>query len=66
MHSYATSATIAALGHGLQMRIVAEGVETEAQLALLRALGCDEYQGYLFARPMGAAAVPPLLLASGP
>ena len=63
--SAAIVASVVALGHGLQMRIVAEGVETEAQLALLRALGCDEYQGYLFARPMGAAAVPPLL-ASGP
>ena len=59
--SAAIVASVVALGHGLQMRIVAEGVETEAQLALLRALGCDEYQGYLFARPMDAAAVPALL-----
>ena len=53
--------SVVALGHGLSMRIVAEGVETEEQLALLRALGCDEYQGFLFARPMEAAAVPALL-----
>jgi diguanylate cyclase (GGDEF)-like protein len=53
---------IVALGHGLKMRIVAEGVETEMQLALLRELGCDEAQGYLFARPVDAAAVPALLL----
>ena len=53
--------SVVALGHGLSMRIVAEGVETGEQLALLRALGCDEYQGYLFARPMDAAAVPALL-----
>jgi EAL domain-containing protein (putative c-di-GMP-specific phosphodiesterase class I) len=53
--------SVVALGHGLSMRIVAEGVETEEQLALLRALGCDEYQGYLFARPMDASAVPALL-----
>ncbi|MCS0633927.1 EAL domain-containing protein [Telluria mixta] len=53
--------SVVALGHGLSMRIVAEGVETEEQLALLRALGCDEYQGFLFARPMDAAAVPALL-----
>jgi EAL domain-containing protein (putative c-di-GMP-specific phosphodiesterase class I) len=33
---------IVALGHGLKMRIVAEGVETEIQLAMLRELGCDE------------------------
>jgi diguanylate cyclase (GGDEF)-like protein/PAS domain S-box-containing protein len=53
--------SIVALGHGLKMRIVAEGVETEDQLAMLRELGCDEYQGYLFARPLDAAAVPALL-----
>jgi len=53
--------SIVALGHGLKMRIVAEGVETEGQLAMLRELGCDEYQGYLFARPLDAAAVPALL-----
>jgi EAL domain-containing protein (putative c-di-GMP-specific phosphodiesterase class I) len=43
------------------MRIVAEGVETDTQLAMLRELGCDECQGYLFARPVDAAAVPALL-----
>jgi diguanylate cyclase (GGDEF)-like protein/PAS domain S-box-containing protein len=53
--------SIVALGHGLQMRIIAEGVETEIQLAMLRELGCDEFQGYLFARPLDAAAVPALL-----
>ena len=53
---------IVALGHGLNMRIVAEGVETDMQLAMLRELGCDEAQGYLFARPVDAAAVPALLL----
>ena len=56
--------SVVALGHGLSMRIVAEGVETEDQLEMLRALGCDEYQGYLFARPMAAGAVPALLQAS--
>jgi diguanylate cyclase (GGDEF)-like protein len=53
--------SIVALGHGLKMRIIAEGVETEVQLALLRELGCDEFQGFLFARPLDAAAVPALL-----
>jgi len=53
--------SVVALGHGLQMRIVAEGVETESQLEMLRSLGCDEFQGYLFARPMEAGAVPALL-----
>ena len=40
------------LGHGLGMRVIAEGVETEAQFHALRRLGCDGMQGYLFARPM--------------
>jgi EAL domain-containing protein (putative c-di-GMP-specific phosphodiesterase class I) len=53
--------SIVALGHGLQMRIIAEGVETDIQLAMLRELGCDECQGYLFARPVDAAAVPAVL-----
>jgi diguanylate cyclase (GGDEF)-like protein/PAS domain S-box-containing protein len=57
---------IVALGHGLHMRIVAEGVETEAQLAILRELGCDEFQGYLFARPIEASAVPALMLKHRP
>ena len=39
----------------LGMSTVAEGVETEAQFALLRAMGVDEYQGYLFARPQWQA-----------
>ena len=55
--------SIVALGRGLKMRTVAEGVETERQLAMLRELGCDEFQGYLFARPLDPAAVPALLQA---
>ena len=46
---------IVTLGHQLGLRVVAEGVETEAQNALLRSIGCDEMQGYLFGRPMPAA-----------
>jgi diguanylate cyclase (GGDEF)-like protein len=42
---------ILALGGGLGMQVIAEGVETEEQLAALRALGCPQAQGYLFARP---------------
>jgi diguanylate cyclase (GGDEF)-like protein/PAS domain S-box-containing protein len=44
--------TIINLAHSLKLNVVAEGVETEQQSALLRALGCDEVQGYLFGRPM--------------
>ena len=39
------------------MKTVAEGVSTEEQLALVRALGCDRIQGYLFSRPVTGAAV---------
>lgn len=42
---------VISLAHALRMTAVAEGVETEAQLARLRTLGCDLAQGYLFARP---------------
>ncbi|GAP35032.1 EAL domain-containing protein [Piscinibacter sakaiensis] len=42
------------LAQALQLKVVAEGVETEQQYAILRALGCDELQGYLFAKPMSA------------
>jgi EAL domain-containing protein (putative c-di-GMP-specific phosphodiesterase class I) len=42
------------LAHALGLRVVAEGVETERQCEILSALGCDEFQGYLFARPMDA------------
>jgi EAL domain-containing protein (putative c-di-GMP-specific phosphodiesterase class I) len=39
------------MGKSLNMRIVAEGVETEEQLASLQALGCDLVQGYLIGKP---------------
>jgi diguanylate cyclase (GGDEF)-like protein len=45
---------IVALGHSLHMKVVAEGVESEDQLHLLRELGCDGMQGYYIARPMPA------------
>lgn len=47
-------AAIIVMAHQLNIRVVAEGVETEAQLAFLRQHGCDEYQGYLFSRPKPA------------
>lgn len=43
-----------AMAHALGMRIVAEGVETAEQLVFLQDQGCDEVQGYYYARPMPA------------
>ncbi|GJE39132.1 EAL domain-containing protein (putative c-di-GMP-specific phosphodiesterase class I) [Methylobacterium persicinum] len=43
---------VISLGASLGMTTTAEGVETEAQLARLRAEGCDEVQGFLFSRPV--------------
>jgi len=45
---------VVTLGRGLGMRVIAEGIETKAQLDLLRAMGCDEGQGYLLGRPCPA------------
>ncbi|MCW5644975.1 MAG: EAL domain-containing protein [Rhodoferax sp.] len=50
----AITQAIIGLGHALGMQVVAEGVEHEAEAALLRQSGCDALQGYLFARPMPA------------
>ncbi|HEX5049089.1 MAG TPA: EAL domain-containing protein [Gammaproteobacteria bacterium] len=44
--------TIIALGHNLGLRVVAEGVETEEQIAFLSANACDELQGYFFSKPV--------------
>ena len=46
---------IAALARGLNLTLVAEGVETEAQAEFTRRIGCHKHQGYLFARPLDAA-----------
>lgn len=52
----AIARAVAALAQGLQLTLVAEGVETEAQAAFTRSIGCDKLQGYLFAQPLEAAA----------
>jgi diguanylate cyclase (GGDEF)-like protein len=57
LHDQRTASIIAGtvdIAHGLGLRIIAEGVEDEATLVVLRKLGCDETQGYLHARPMPA------------
>lgn len=52
---------IIALGHGLGLKVIAEGVETAKQLDRLREMGCDETQGYLFSRPVRADEMTRLL-----
>ncbi|HLD09661.1 MAG TPA: EAL domain-containing protein, partial [Methylophilaceae bacterium] len=49
--------TIISLGHSLELKVVAEGVETEEQANLLRLLKCDEFQGYLFSQPVPAEQI---------
>ncbi|GAB4072705.1 hypothetical protein GCM10028812_51450 [Ancylobacter sonchi] len=55
--------TIIDLGHILNLQVVAEGVEEEAHLTVLRAEGCDEVQGYYFSRPIPPDAFVEWLLA---
>ncbi|MGA2779258.1 MAG: EAL domain-containing protein [Steroidobacteraceae bacterium] len=52
--SIAIVETILSLAHSLDMRTVAEGIETEHQRALLASMGCDELQGYLLSHPLSA------------
>ena len=52
---------IIAMAKTLRLRVIAEGVETQEQLELLRDEGCHEYQGYLYAKPMTATEIGKLL-----
>jgi EAL domain-containing protein (putative c-di-GMP-specific phosphodiesterase class I) len=59
--SYPIVAAIIAMGHSLNMQVIAEGVETDEQLTTLRKLGCDGMQGYLLGRPRPPAEIELLL-----
>jgi EAL domain-containing protein (putative c-di-GMP-specific phosphodiesterase class I)/ActR/RegA family two-component response regulator len=56
-------AGMVSLAHALDLTVIAEGVETEQQLAELRRIGCEGAQGFLFSRPVPAAQVDALLAA---
>jgi len=50
----AIALSVISLAHNLNMRVIAEGVETREQVEFLTARGCDEMQGYYFSRPINA------------
>jgi EAL domain-containing protein (putative c-di-GMP-specific phosphodiesterase class I) len=57
----ALAKAIVALGHSLNLSVVAEGVETQAQRELLTSIGCDEMQGFLYSAPRTASELASLL-----
>jgi EAL domain-containing protein (putative c-di-GMP-specific phosphodiesterase class I) len=59
----AIARAVVAMAHGLRLSVVAEGVETAGQLALLADLGCDLVQGWLFSRAVPAEEFARLLAA---
>jgi len=61
MNDRAIIAAIVNMAHALGLKVVAEGVETEAQLHILRELHCNEHQGYLYSEPLSASGFAALL-----
>jgi diguanylate cyclase (GGDEF)-like protein/PAS domain S-box-containing protein len=65
-HDLSIARAVIAMGHGLGLTVIAEGVETVAQLELLAENGCDEVQGYYLSRPIDGAACARLMAAHSP
>ncbi len=57
--------TVISLAHSLNLKVVAEGVETEAQAQCLRELRCDEMQGYWFSPPVAFERMAQMLASAG-
>ncbi len=60
-HDKAVASAVISLGQKLNLRVIAEGVETDEQVTFLRAHRCDEMQGYHFSKPLPAEAITGLL-----
>lgn len=61
----AIATAVVAMAHSLGLEVLAEGVETAAQLAMLRSLGCETVQGYLLGRPVPAERIHPTAILMG-
>lgn len=64
-HSMTLVSTIISLAHALDLKVIAEGVESEEQAKLLRLLKCDELQGYLFSKPLVPGEIQDFLMGGG-
>jgi EAL domain-containing protein (putative c-di-GMP-specific phosphodiesterase class I) len=62
-HDKAVASAMISLGQKLNLRVIAEGVESDEQVTFLRAHNCDEMQGYHFSRPVPAEAITEMLAA---
>jgi diguanylate cyclase (GGDEF)-like protein len=64
-HSMTLVSTIISLAHALDLKVIAEGVESEEQAKLLRLLKCDELQGYLISKPLAPGEIQDFLMNGG-
>ena len=60
-HDAAIASSIINLAHNLGLKVIAEGVEDSEMLDVLAVFGCDQYQGFFFARPLPADDIPPMV-----